>query len=508
MLGTARGDMKRFFLEVLAGSGRGRKVEIKSSLTLGRSRDNDLPFTGEEAGIVSARHALLALKGQSLWLRDLDSTNGTFVGKARVTERELLGGEIISLGPMGPALRVLVAEGEIEEPPTESMPAGTLVASRDSVGLLGTQPGEKTLMREMARKLRRANPQDAVSGMLRDPGRLERLLRGGVLPEKVADWMGSVGARAVRSRRRLLWIGSPVAAAGFAVLLVLVYQNFTYRTQLKRQGDLLAEIHDLEKGLLGLESHAPADRVPLVHQLLAAERQLWQIREKLRLPDRLGTYKSPLGADVHGVLERLGKKGFIVPDNFIRSVQEQIEWFRSPENRSTLVLCFARQPRYARLIKREMAAKKLPADFLYIAMQESLLDTLALSPSDARGLWQMVPATARSHGLQVPEDWKDLPSSQDERTHAARSTRAAAEYLHLLYSEFGDAALAMAAYNTGPSNLRRVLRQISDPVNDRDFWYLYRMGMLPPETLEYVPKIIAMILIDGNRDKYGFKLRG
>src|SRR6476646_7485232 len=107
--------MKKFFLEVLTGTGKGRKLEISSSLTLGRSRGNDLTFGGEDAGIVSARHALVALKGASLWLRDMDSTNGTFVGKLRITERELLGGEVISLGPLGPALRVHVADGDAPE---------------------------------------------------------------------------------------------------------------------------------------------------------------------------------------------------------------------------------------------------------------------------------------------------------------------------------------------------------------------------------------------------------
>ncbi len=54
--------------------------------------------------------------------------------------------------------------------------------------------------------------------------------------------------------------------------------------------------------------------------------------------------------------------------------------------------------------------------------------------------------------------------------------------------------------------MRRVLAQIEDPVHDRDFWYLYRMGLMHDETNEYVPKIIAMVLIDRNRTKYGFSL--
>lgn len=499
--------MKKFFLEVLTGTGKGRKLEIVSSLTLGRSRGNDLSFAGEEAGIVSARHALIALKGSSLWLRDMDSTNGTFVGKVRVTERELLGDEVISLGPMGPAMRVVVAEGgEIDEGAKTMSGASTMAVAPGSVGLLSdAKGGSKTLIKEMARKLKHANaPQDAVLGFLRDPERLERLLKGGVMPERVADWLGSVGGNVVKSRRRLIWIGGTLGVFALAGLSILGYQNHLYRGQLKLQGDLLGQINDLEQGLAKADKVNPAERSRLVHQLLAAEKQLFQIRGKLKLPDRAPTYHIPLGGDIHDVLEELGKKGFLVPDSFIESVREQIDYFCKPGNRATLQRCFARKPIYEKMIRRELARLKLPSDFFYIAMQESLLDSLAQSGNDARGLWQLVPVTAREYDLEVPDKWKKLPPSADPRTRPRAETKAAAKYLHLLYSEFGDAALAMAAYNAGAAKMRRVLRQIEDPVNDRDFWYLYRMGLLPDETNDYVPKIIAMILIDRNREKYGF----
>jgi hypothetical protein len=382
-----------------------------------------------------------------------------------------------------------------------------MVVAGDSVGLLSDpKSGSKTLIKEMARKLRHSNAsQDAVQGLLRDPERLERLLRGGVMPERLADWLGSVGGSVVRSRRRLLWIGGTLGIFAFAGLSVLGYQNYSYRAKLKLQGDLLGQIKDLEQGLSSADKVNPAERSRLVHQLLAAEKQLFQIRGNLKLPDRAPTYHIPLGGDIHDVLEELGKKGFLVPDSFIESVREQIDYFCKPGNRATLQRCFARKPRYEKLIRRELLRMKLPVDFLYIAMQESLFDSAAQSGNDARGLWQLVPVTAREYDLEVPEKWKKLPASADQRTQPRLATRAAAKYLHLLYSEFGDAALAMAAYNAGATTMRRVLRQIEDPVNDRDFWYLYRMGLLPEETNDYVPKIIAMILIDRNREKYGFK---
>jgi pSer/pThr/pTyr-binding forkhead associated (FHA) protein/soluble lytic murein transglycosylase-like protein len=508
------GSLKRFFLTVLDGAPLARKVEVFASVTLGRSHGNDLAFTGDEHGIVSARHALVALKGSSLWLRDLDSTNGTFVGKTRVTERELLGGEIIMLGPDGPAMRVEVIDVPEEPHGSETLLAKgrettTMMASE--LGLLARQAvrrdGNRSLILEMARRLRSTNsPQEVMQGLLRDPERLARLLQGGVMPERVADWLGGIGTRFARSRRRILWIGGTLGGFALAAVSILGWQNYSYRQKLKRQGDLLAQIHELEKGLdapAAAGEDSPA-RARAVHQLLAAEKQLFQLREKLKLPDRAPTYRDPLGAQVHQVLEELGKRAFIVPESFIKTVQEQIDYFTAPGNRSTLARCFARKPRYEALIRQELRKKNLPADFLYIAMQESLLDTAAESGNDARGLWQMVPETAREFDLKVPDDWQAEPAALDERTRPRASTRAAADYLHTLYSEFGDAALAMAAYNAGASKLRKTLRRIDDPVNDRDFWYIYRMGYMSQETREYVPKIIAKILIDRNREKYGF----
>lgn len=501
--------MKRFFLEILTGTTRGKKIEVQSSVTLGRNRGNDVSFMGNEAGIVSSRHALVALKGGGLWLRDMDSTNGTFVGKVRVTERELLGGEVISLGPMGPALRVIVSEGEVRE--TERRPPGsdTVFMERAKLGLIPEKnPGSHTRIQEMARKLRRSNTaKDAVQGMMNDPERLSRLLMGGVEPERVADFIGSAGSTLERSRRRLLWAAGILGPMVLVVVAALIHQNLSYRSKLQQQGNLMAQIRELENGLQVLDNpggEPTPERTRMVHQLLAAERQLLQIRENLKLPDRAAAYRLPLGIEVHQVLEGLGKKGFLVPETFIRTVQAQIDYFCLPGNRATLHTVFARKRRYQGLIEKELARARLPRDFLYIAMQESLLDTTALSQNDARGLWQLIPETAREFDLAVPEAWKTLPPGSDQRTNPQAATRAAAAYLRVLYAEFGDAPLAMAAYNAGAGKLRRVLRRIEDPVNDRDFWYLYRMGLLPAETNQYVPKIIAMILIDRNRERYGF----
>jgi len=122
----------------------------------------------------------------------------------------------------------------------------------------------------------------------------------------------------------------------------------------------------------------------------------------------------------------------------------------------------------------------LPASLLAVAAVESGFDPVALSPKGARGLWQLMPATARRYGLVVQPH-------RDERTDPVKSTYAAAQYMKDLFEQFRDWPLALAAYNAGEDRVERALRQ----VGARDFWTLRRHGGLPEETLRYVPAVLA-----------------
>jgi membrane-bound lytic murein transglycosylase D len=154
-------------------------------------------------------------------------------------------------------------------------------------------------------------------------------------------------------------------------------------------------------------------------------------------------------------------------------------------------------------ITREFQAIELPEVMAYVAWTESQFDPLAKSGAGARGMWQMTRTTAQSLGLRV-----DGPV--DERTDVSLQTRAAAKYLAGLLAEFGEDAfmLAMASYNKGENGVRRVLRKVAQTPggfkkSKRDFWHLYRLKLLPDETREYVPKILAAAIVCTHPEKYG-----
>jgi membrane-bound lytic murein transglycosylase D len=135
----------------------------------------------------------------------------------------------------------------------------------------------------------------------------------------------------------------------------------------------------------------------------------------------------------------------------------------------------------------------LPPEFFYLAMIESGFNNSAYSRAKATGTWQFMKGTAKLYGLRI-DHWVD------ERRDPVKSSVAAASYLRDLYRELGDWHLAMAAYNAGPGKIRRAIRA----TGSRDFWEIARTRHLAKETKQYVPKMLAAVLLASNPRSHGF----
>lgn len=138
----------------------------------------------------------------------------------------------------------------------------------------------------------------------------------------------------------------------------------------------------------------------------------------------------------------------------------------------------------------------VPMEFYYLAMVESGFNTGAKSRVRATGTWQFMRGTAQLYGLQV-NHWVD------ERLDPIKSTSAAANYLRDLYAELGDWHLAMAAYNAGPGKMRSAIRR----AGSRDFWHLAETKHIARETANYVPKVLAAVLLASDAKGHGFDLQ-
>ena len=156
---------------------------------------------------------------------------------------------------------------------------------------------------------------------------------------------------------------------------------------------------------------------------------------------------------------------------------------------STTMLLLKRANRYFPVIEPILKANNIPDDFKYLAVIESHLDPLAVSPAHAKGMWQFVESTAKSYQL-------DITSTVDERCNVIRSTEAACKYLREAYNKYGDWLLVAASYNAGMGRITIEYDRQNNP-SALDLW-------LVEETARYLYRIFAVKLIFENPYKYGF----
>jgi membrane-bound lytic murein transglycosylase D len=159
---------------------------------------------------------------------------------------------------------------------------------------------------------------------------------------------------------------------------------------------------------------------------------------------------------------------------------------------NTLLHSFQRAGRYRSMIQRVMSEEGVPQDLIYLAVAESGFQPRAVNArSRAGGMWQFMPRG--NYGLT-------RNNYVDERFDPEKSTRAYARYMKYIYSELGDWYLSMAGYDWGTGNIQRAVEK----TGYADFWELYKRNNLPGETKNYVPEILAAIIIANHPTQYGF----
>ena len=163
----------------------------------------------------------------------------------------------------------------------------------------------------------------------------------------------------------------------------------------------------------------------------------------------------------------------------------------SPSFHAHMLRSMERAGKYREMMKKVLAEEGVPQDLIYLAVAESGFQPQALNAkSGAGGIWQFMPTGA--YGL-ARNGWVD------ERFDPEKSTRAYAKYMKSVYNQFGDWYLAMAGYDWGPGNVQRAVMR----TGYADFWELYRRNALPTETKNYVPQILAAVIMAKNPEKYG-----
>jgi membrane-bound lytic murein transglycosylase D len=497
-------------LKIVSGSRNGTVCSFeRQSVRVGRSAGAELRFDDPQDATVSMHHAQIVFERDGYFLVDTGSTNGTLLNGRRVAGKQRLGsGDRVRFGsPGGPEVEV-----EIETPQamaaastlggtapivtvagsaTQRAAAGTAAAGAGSGFRDSTLRVADQAAREVARRRARAGGKSSGDTVM-------------ILAEAMNQ-----ASEAVRTRTTSMWLKvvAGVGAAALVVIGVLGAVVLYQQREIDRLVDAKAGI-DRQIQALELRMQAETDAVSLAameDSLVALAGSAQTTLKELQRKDEARAAQLSAGGDeldreIRKILAKFNASTYAIPPIFRERLQFHIAELAGASNRRAM---HGRKQRYWPAIMKEFAALGLPEEMAYIAWVESKFDPAAQSPAGAVGLWQMTTSTAQSLGLTVD-------GTVDERLDPERQTRAAATYLARLLSEFGEDSfmLVLASYNRGENGVRRALRQVAQEPggfrkDKRDFWHLYRLKLLPEETREYVPRVLAAAIVAGNARKYG-----
>jgi hypothetical protein len=445
-----------------------RYLISKDCTSVGRSPDNDVIVQGPENASVSVHHFEITRHSDGFRIRDLDSTNGTFLNGERIAETELSAPATIRLGAHGPELTFDCSEevitARLEE--TQVIPEAILPPPP-----AGTYEGLLSDAVEQSRRARARGYADQTMTIMRDA--MNRALRH------------------TGRRHRLL-----IVALGGLVVAVSALGGWRV-TELSHEKQAIdRRIQDVEARLQQAQNTGEADR--LMTQLDSYEDEGEQLQRRLFY--RFGGHAPDFVTnEIRVLMAEFGSEVYSVPPEFTERANHYIQQYQGAD-RGLIERVLGESARQIKLVRRVLEENHLPPDLAYVPLVESALEDNQ-SEAGAAGIWQFTPATAKAYGLRVDNE-------VDERKDVLRATRAACRYLRELILDFGSGSsvmLALAAYDLGPGKVKQaILKNVQDPIKQRNFWYLYRTRSLPPETREYVPKVMAAIIIGRNPQHFGF----
>lgn len=183
---------------------------------------------------------------------------------------------------------------------------------------------------------------------------------------------------------------------------------------------------------------------------------------------------------------------FDIPVTYNTKVKWWINYFQT-SGRKWFRTWLERSNAYLPLMQKTLASKGMPQDLAYVAMIESGFSSQATSTASAVGYWQFIAPTANRYGLQT--NWW-----LDERRDFTKSTVAAARYLGDLFKQFGSWYLTAAAYNMGEGRTQKLVNKY----RSKNYWILSKRSEFPDETRQYIPKLLAAMLIAKAPKLYGF----
>jgi hypothetical protein len=466
------------YVRVQQGTTWSDERRFTDTFRVGRDPECDLSVT-ERA--VSKVHAEVRFDDGQWWVVDRQSRNGTYLNGERIDRASLPPSCKVELGQGGPMLWISVGR-HVQVP---------------------DRPSDKTFVQEAP---------ESVTQLVKRLEETQDIGEGGAQTRLYGQALQRITKR--RSRRYQVVIGIVgVLLAGAAAMVV--YQHQKIEGLRATAGDIFYAMKRVELQVAQLEELVASSAQAKELQDILAKRQEIKILESKydRFVKQLGLYDSDMSEQdraVFRVARMFGECEATMPKEFLAEVNKYIKRWKGTE-RLTNGIRRAHQHGYTGTIASTMFNRNLPPHFFYLALQESGFDTKAIGPRTrvgyAKGMWQFVPPTAKDFGLKTgPLQHVAEYDPDDERFNFSKATDAAARYIKRIYLTDAQASglLVIASYNWGEGNVTRMIKQMPQNPQDRNFWQLLKRFKIPQETYDYVFLIVAAAVIGENPQLFGF----
>lgn len=502
------------------------ECSFSDGFTVGRSQDNHIVLQNSE---ISRHHLEVKRDGGCWWIYDLDSANGTYLqGKLVARKAKLSLPASVTLGNSGFTLTIQVP-GQKSEVEKQVAPDATVLVSATSSQDKSTQ---RNLSKE-AIKARLLAKEEAA-----DAGDYTRMVRTLIHEDRVSR---------SRKYKNAIWM---LGLLFVVAVSLLTYQQIALSNARELAIDMFYDIKTIEVSLsraeIMIENSANVleqtiktvaneklrveqERIKAEQEKIAAEtRRLAE--ERKRLDSMKAKYQQyvkeaealrirfPLASRyeeelIIKVAREFGESELELPEGFIAEVRRYIQYWQQ-SSRLQRAMALLEKNNYAPAVIAALEKEGLPLPFIYLPLQESNYDTLAIGPETpygvAKGAWQLLATTGAEFGV-TPGPLADAREydEQDARFDFNQATRAGTKYLKHIYSTEAQASglLVMASYNYGHNRVKEMIRKMPDNPRDKNFWKFIQQYQIPKETYDYVFYIFSAAVIGADPKYFGFKFK-
>lgn len=432
---------------------------------------------------VSRFHLSFYFDGEGWWVKDLMSSNGTFVDGERIGEMILPEKVQITLGESGPLISV-----------TQDFPKPAVVATKQD------EPArEESMTQVMSHYFSQSSDEPAGAHTM--------------MVRRAFDQV-----KKKQSKRYLAVITM------IAILLVGLGGFAWFQQQRLKNLEGIAEeifyaMKSIEIQMGQVESVVLSNADPAQKEAMLKKRaEFKQMAEQYNsYIAELGIYNdkdiSPEEKVIMRVARIFGESELNIPEGFVAEVQNYIGKWKTT-NRLTKAIKRAENKGYTDLIRQTLLAHELPSQFFYLALQESDFNLRVVGPKTrwgiAKGIWQFIPDTAYRYGLKSGPLLEERHyDPKDERFHFRKATLAASRYLKDIYNGRAQASglLVLASYNWGHNRVKRLIQGMPENPRDRNFWRLLEHYKIPKETYDYVFYIFSAAVIGEDPALFGFDFK-